>query len=67
MSVCIEVSYMDDSELSLILDRLEDLPLTVSTKQYKSGKFKRCYLRCKKKLTGPLEDTSTPAYDAGSR
>ena len=51
MGVFIEVSYQDSAELNLILDRLHDLNLTVSTKEYKSGKFKRCYLRTKKKLT----------------
>ena len=51
MGVFIEVSYQDTAELGLILDRLNDLNLTVSTKEYKSGKFKRCYLRTKKKLT----------------
>lgn len=61
MSVFIEVSFQDYDELSLILDRLEDLNLTVSTKEYKSGKFRRCYLRAKKKLsTVPVDNPKSP-------
>lgn len=51
MSVMIEISYQRDEELTLILDRLEDLPLTVSSKEYQTGKYRRCYLRSKKRLS----------------
>lgn len=45
MSVSIQVSYQHDHELIAITRRLEDLPLRVSKKEYKTGKFRRVYLR----------------------
>lgn len=45
MSVSIQISYSDDRELKAVTDRLKDLHLKPSRKEYKSGKFRRCYLR----------------------
>lgn len=61
MSVVIEVSYQHDEELTLILDRLEDLSMTVSNRDYKAGRFRRCYLKSKKRLTreAPADDPLT--------
>ena len=65
MSVVVAVSYQQDDELSLILDRLEDLNLSVSGAEYKSGRFRRCYLKSRKHLSTinsrgePVEDHIT--------
>lgn len=65
MSVVIQVSYEHDSELLEVTERLEDLPLTIS-KQYETGRFKRCYLRSKNRKSSETADNltsskSTPA------
>lgn len=43
----IQVSYEEDRELLAVTERLRDLPLKISGKEYKSGRFRRCYLRTK--------------------
>ena len=48
----IQISYTNDKELLMVTERLADLPLKVSRKVYKSGRFKRAYLRTKDEPTG---------------
>lgn len=45
MSVDIRVSYESDGELLAVTERLADLPLKISAKEYTSGRFRRVYLR----------------------
>lgn len=49
MSMVIQISYQNDAELLAVTERLHDLPLKVSRKAYKNGKFKRVYLRTEQK------------------
>ena len=51
MSVKITVSYQKDKEREMIMDRLEDLALSVSNKEYPSGEYRRIYLSSKKELS----------------
>ena len=44
MSVKIEVSYERDEELLAVTDRLKDLALRVSKKEYRTGRYCRVYL-----------------------
>ena len=44
MSVKIEVSYERDEELLAVTDRLKDLALRVSNKEYQTGRYRRVYL-----------------------
>ena len=48
MSVVICVSYQTDKEISEILERLKDLNLRATQRNYHDGQYRRIYLRSRK-------------------